>query len=354
MIDYGAAPEPDEIEVTVFGPGFGEAIAVHLGEGSWILIDSCIDPDTKSPASGAYLEQIGVHVDQVRIILATHWDDDHVRGISQLSVNHPNADFMISGVFDHDDAAGFLSAYSGASSSGLSRGTKELFSVLESREYVIPLQQRSLVFKEKISGHEVLVTALSPIPKTFARFLSSIAQHLPKINQPIKHVPQIRPNFGSVVLHIDVGDDSILLGADMEDDDTFGWTAMIADNWTSTLEKAAVYKVAHHGAKSGDCTGVWTTLLRKDPIACLTPFIFAKHRLPEDTDKARIKNNSSSAYISSGASQRPEMDSRQLKRLADICNNLSLVNPKFGAVRLRTKKGTSQWSAELFGAAQAL
>ena len=79
MIDYGVAPSPDEIEVTLFGPGYGEAIAVHLGEGTWLLVDSCIDPVSRAPASGTYLEQIGVSVNQVLAIVASHWHDDHVR-----------------------------------------------------------------------------------------------------------------------------------------------------------------------------------------------------------------------------------------------------------------------------------
>ena len=39
MINYGPGPASHEIEITVFGPGYGEAIAVHLGEQQWMLID---------------------------------------------------------------------------------------------------------------------------------------------------------------------------------------------------------------------------------------------------------------------------------------------------------------------------
>jgi len=67
MIDYGVPPAADEIEVTLFGPGYGEAIAVHLGEGVWLLVDSCVDPDSKAPASGTYLEGFGVDPSQVRL-----------------------------------------------------------------------------------------------------------------------------------------------------------------------------------------------------------------------------------------------------------------------------------------------
>lgn len=55
MIDYGAPPAHDELEVSVFGPGYGEAIVIHLGENEWILIDSCIEPESKEPAAIHYL-----------------------------------------------------------------------------------------------------------------------------------------------------------------------------------------------------------------------------------------------------------------------------------------------------------
>lgn len=43
-------PNSDQIELTLFGPGFGECIAVHFGEGRWIVVDSCIDKKTGNPA----------------------------------------------------------------------------------------------------------------------------------------------------------------------------------------------------------------------------------------------------------------------------------------------------------------
>src|SRR5947209_2078343 len=36
-------PGADELELTVFGGGFGESICVHVGGGSWVIVDSCID-----------------------------------------------------------------------------------------------------------------------------------------------------------------------------------------------------------------------------------------------------------------------------------------------------------------------
>lgn len=140
----------------------------------------------------------------------------------------------------------------------------------------------------------------------------------------------------------------------MEDHGTCGWSAVVADQWSSARRPASAFKVAHHGSKIGDCPNVWATLLESKPLACLTPFTKGRHRLPTDDDIRRVKENSSHAYISSGASRRPNMDSRQLKRLADICQGLSQVDAGFGAVRCRKKIGGSRWGTELFGAAQAL
>ncbi len=41
-------------------------------------------PPTKRPISEVYLTGLGVDPSQVRAIVASHWHDDHVAGISQL------------------------------------------------------------------------------------------------------------------------------------------------------------------------------------------------------------------------------------------------------------------------------
>ena len=354
MIDYGEPPATDEIEVTLFGPGYGEAIAIHLGEGAWILVDSCIDPESKYPASATYLKQIGVDVERVRAIVASHWHDDHVRGIAKLASVYPNADFIISAVFNNKEATAFLAGYSGDSSLGLARGAKELHAVLRAREKVSFALHRTTVLEATLNARQVRVTALSPMSGAFAQSLAHFAQYLPTKGRAINHAPEIRPNFEAIALHIDLGEDAVLLGSDLENHNAFGWSAVVADQWSGTRKPATAYKVAHHGSFSGHCPEVWSVLLTPTPVACVTPFTLGDLRLPTDADKERVKGATPLAFISSGASRRPDMDSRQLKRLADICKKLVRVDAGFGAVRLRRKLGAPAWSVELFGAAQAL
>ena len=77
-------PSAEQLEISVFGPGYGECIVVHLGHGDWLINDSCVD-STGEPVALYYLRRIGVRVeDQVKLIVASHWHDDHVRGLREI------------------------------------------------------------------------------------------------------------------------------------------------------------------------------------------------------------------------------------------------------------------------------
>ena len=351
MINYGNAPLADEIEITIFGPGFGEAIAVHVGGGNWLLVDSCIDPDAKLPASLAYLNKIGVLSNQVKIILASHWHDDHVRGISDLAKYYPDADFMLSAALNNKEAAAFVSAHNGTIAPSLSRGTNELYNAIKQRDKVIPVMQRSAVLELTTNGRNVRVAALSPVPEAFSQSIANFAQYLPQKTgeSPINHAPELKPNLEAVAIHIDFDGDAALLGSDLEEHHSCGWSAVVENEWCGAKKPGSAYKVAHHGSRTGEHSKIWASLLTPNPTVCMTPFNQGSVKLPTDEDKIRINNRSQSAYISSGATKRPNMDSAILKRLGDVCNNLVPVNSGFGAVRLRKVVGSCSWNTELFG-----
>ena len=74
-------PEPDEVEVSLFGPGFGECVLVHLGNNQWMVVDCCLELSSGRPAPIHYLEQLGCDIEQaVCLVVATHWHDDHMEG----------------------------------------------------------------------------------------------------------------------------------------------------------------------------------------------------------------------------------------------------------------------------------
>jgi len=357
-MQYTAGPAPDEPEVVVFGPGYGEAIAVHLGENQWLLVDSCRNPNTKVPASLEYLQQIGVDPTQVLAVVASHWHDDHVRGLSALLDACSNAELFISGVFNDREAMAFLAAYSGKHTSGLSRGTRELYdSVGRMGNAVIPATHRTLILQRQINGQPVLVAALSPTTEGQARTLEHFVSYVPSNDagmgdSPINHAPDLQPNMESVVVHIDLGEDAILLGSDLEHHGLAGWQGIVESKFGRALRQASIYKVAHHGSVTAEYQGIWDLMLRATPTSVLTPFINGSVKLPKDVDRLRVRAASGHSFISSGASRKALLDRDIEKRLNAMCANLTPVNNGFGAVRVRRQNG--QWTSTLFGDAMVL
>ena len=75
-----ALPRPYELEVSIFGPGVGECIVIHLGDGQWMIVDSCLDPSSKQSVSLQYLENLGVDIaTAVKVVLVTHWRSEERR-----------------------------------------------------------------------------------------------------------------------------------------------------------------------------------------------------------------------------------------------------------------------------------
>lgn len=353
MIDYGRAPLVDEIEVTLFGPGLGEAIAAHLGNGVWLLVDSCEATPGAGPESISYLRSIGAGPGQVRAIVATHWHDDHVGGMARIVKECSAATVFVSGALREREALSFLAVY-GNIDIAQTGGTKELAAVLRATRVKVASSQ-TYIIDEAINGRNVKVAALSPLPETSAIAAAHFGKYLISENSPInKAPPEPSPNAAAVVLHMDFGGEAVLLGADLEDNKRWGWTAMVSDPWVLQRPRATAYKVSHHGSQSGDSPHLWHTLLRPEPVACLTPFIRGRHLLPTEGDRARIRSHAGSAYISSNASRKPAMEYDQLKRLNDIASNVRRIHTGLGAVRLRKKIGADAWGVELFGAAARL
>lgn len=352
-MNYGVGPASDEPELMVFGPGYGEAIAVHLGEGGWLLVDSCLNSDKRMPASLEYLHAIGVSPEQVVGIVASHWHDDHVRGISTLVEQCPNAELFVSGVFNEKEALAFLSAYSGAPANGLNRGTSELYhSIEKTQQGVIPTIHRSVIV-ERRNGRQASVYALSPTTEGQRRALAHFAAFVPNVNAPINNAPpDQKPNSESVVVHIDFGDDAILLGSDLEHDGEAGWEGIVNSVFGRSRPKGGIYKVAHHGSITAEFQGIWSVLLVEKPISVLTPFVRGRVKLPTQDDSNRIRQYSQAAFISSNASRRSTLGREVEKRLKTLCNSVSSANNGFGAVRLR--RIGKAWECSTFGDAAQL
>lgn len=374
-------PGDNELEVSLFGPGYGEAIAVHIGKGQWFLVDSCEKSNPRKPASLDYLEKLGVDISNgVKMVVVTHWHDDHVRGISEIVRHCQSANVVISDAVHTEALQGMMAYYRLLSTSGNS-GVEELskiLGILEERRgkgvrFNAPERAKAnqILFKQQIDvdGEKVLaeIWALSPSAAEVNHASLSLADLIPTTGTREKRIASPKYNHTSVALWCHIGEHRMLFGADVEAraDPTTGWTSILDDS--RVLKKTSngtlvrlcpLFKVSHHGARSGHEQRVWEELLIEEPYAIMTPYNRGGTYLPDDADIARITRITSKAYITTLPSTKRTKYRHPVVRdfLRDFVEEIHNVEPGFGQIRLRCSIGgpANAWKVELFGAASKL
>jgi hypothetical protein len=357
-------PQADEIEVSIFGPGFGECIVVHLTDQTWVVIDSCLDAQTKEPAALVYFEKIGVDAAKhVRFVVSTHWHDDHIRGIGKVFGKCESAKFVCAHGLGSEEFRKIISLYSRLFSAG-GPGVDEMNQVISTlkkrrkpNDLVSPkfVSEGTIVYEQRVK--QILVKALSPSSAAclaaVARFAESL---LPKEDQRRSRVPLMKPNDLAVALTIKVADLAFLLGSDLEEDGRagLGWQA-VSDQFCETDNSHEGFKIAHHGSENGHHPDVWPKMMKQHAWAVLTPYLHGKKPLPSIQDVERICSLTPAAFITapsstSGYSHPSPLVRRQLREM-----NVSIVQEgaRQGHVRLRKRVGAADndWTVELFGAA---
>jgi beta-lactamase superfamily II metal-dependent hydrolase len=343
-------PQSDEFEVSVFGPGRGECILVHLGYNEWCMIDSCVGRGRSLPAAVEYLKELGqATLDGVLLVLATHWHDDHIGGIAASLREFTNAQFACSTALGQQQFLTLvqLQAKSLQGDSGVDE-FGEILKILQERKQqglsrakvapILAIQDRLLLRRNQGGrAFPAAITALSPSDGTVKMALSKIASLMPRPDQPQRRITNRPPNEASVVLLIEVGNRRALFGADLEHSGLAGegWLAIL--NSSQTTQPAQVFKVPHHGSPNADCSDVWQKLLDHDPIAILTPFTSGKG-LPQEEDLARLRSRTPNLYCTSEVRAKlPKRDDKVVEKKLKNRTRIA-VDGKLGQVRLR-------WSA---------
>lgn len=302
-------PKPDEFELVVLGPGVGESVVVHLGDGEWMIVDSCIDRRTRRPAALEYLDAIGVDAKTaVRHVIVTHWHDDHMRGAAEIFKVASAARFYCSVALRQREFVEMVSASRRAriESSGLDE-MRAIFDVLVTRA---PARARTTatgpewvganqcIFRREASpmlpGAEVVT--LSPSSSSVSQALNELASLAPTLGTPKRRPPALRANQLAVVVWLRVGNVCALLGSDLETDSDLrcGWSAIVGSD-ARPPQKAQLIKVPHHGSVNGHEARVWTEMLDCEPIAVVTPF--APQRLPRESDLKRLSALTRELYV---------------------------------------------------------
>lgn len=306
--------EADPIQLVFFGPGYGESILLNLGDDHWVVIDSCLN-EAHEPAPLGYLRGIGRDPKRcVKLVIATHWHDDHIKGLSRVLAECEEASFAIASAMTGRDFLAYLIAYERQPNTALDKGGTEFIKCLElvqssSRQRIWLGKDR--VVKSWDAGHfshgqDVELLALSPSDMAFHEFLDSMTAFFASIgpekhkNPPKARVGRSGRNDLSVAVLLTVGNFSILLGADVETvpDPNRGWMDIVAGRRGRT-PRPHLFKIAHHGSAGAHCDELWEDVLSEKPIAVVTPWRVGGNQLPTADDCKRIVDRSSAAYITS-------------------------------------------------------
>ena len=280
-------PRPDQIEICIFGPSYGECIVVHVGNGQWIVVDSC--SYDHEPACLAYFRAIGVDPSTaIQAVVATHWHDDHCKSFSQILSAAPSAHVWIGSVLTRREFLQFAArmgknkaAIAGDKLSEFRRTIEEIarrkqagllsFGFAHAQTQIFTLDA-----SRSGHGYPCQLIAMSPSHGDVLRFLDRLAADMPRTRRKTKiAVPSPTPNHVSMATLLSIGPTSILLGADLENSgtNTAGWEAVISSHASAPLgPKASVYKIPHHGSEDAHNVDVWTQLLDNQPLAALTPW----------------------------------------------------------------------------------
>lgn len=356
------APAWDEIEVSLFGPGYGECVLVHLGDNRWLIVDACMDRKNGQPLALNYLDQLGLDAtDAVKLIVASHWHDDHVKGLSRIVETCRQARFCLSEAMTSMEFLTLVNAYQYPVTE-IGNGCDELSKILRilQRRKPIPIPKSVLADMCLWSmplhdGTICKIHALSPSQAAnllAKRELGTLLQE----GSERRRLFVRSPNHVAVVLWIQIGNLRILLGADLEEttNSNTGWSVILSDS-TCINGRANLFKIPHHGSETGHCPAVWDELLSPRPIAVLTPF--NRSDLPREADRLRICSLTDKAYITT--TQQPKTQKRQKvvqDRIKAMTKRLTPLSYSMGHIRCRTKLGLQQpaWEVELLNDAKPL
>jgi hypothetical protein len=359
LIHPNDPPAADEVEVSVFGKGVGESLAVHLGAGEWLVADSFINDESGRPVVLDYLAAMGIPAEQaMKLVVVTHWHRDHTAGLAQIVKAVPSARVVFSLALRSDEFVSLLGADAANPDPDSSlQEMRRVMDLLQARRTAGRVQSASPVWAvantllHKNSLGEVF--SLSPSSAAVKLGLEEIGSLLPRAGTTKRRLVAQGPNETCVVLSIRVGDRVVVLGADLEagSDQTIGWKAIVASP-SPPHGRASCLKVPHHGSKGADEPSHWHKHLDPSPIAVVTPYRALRAPIPTEADIARLSERTPFLYCA--GSRRGRKTARRSSTVQKLtASKLHSIDGSVGHVRVRFLQGQSPVVA-CFGASEHL
>lgn len=321
MFVRSSPPSANTLEVSLFGTGIGESIALHAGDGEWVFVDCCRPNKQDEPLNLAYIRSLGVDpIVSVKAIVASHWHDDHVDGLSELIVKCPNARLVFSQALETDEFQNMVGCFVDPTisfdreKSGVREMGQSLLTLLRRKKEAPEIYQppeRTQADHRIFRKGDCEIVSLSPSPGSIQNATEEIAALWYALEKEARGGNGPRParagipcperNHNAVALWVKWGERRILLGADLEEEgqSLLGWQAVLSCRQFPD-SVAGVFKIPHHGSPNGNYEPTWQKIIDpNNPISILTAYSRGRTPRPAPEDLERIKRKSSELYYTS-------------------------------------------------------
>lgn len=372
IADFGI-PANDEIEITTIGGGInGESIVVHIGNGHWVIIDSCTFPkDKKTPLALKYLKEIGVTPkDSVLEVVCTHWHLDHINGLNNIVYECENARLFMPNVGNASDYIRLIlpETVDTETNSQILEIFDKSIEIIKGREKnnwpIYTTCNSQIAFTDFPDKTQVELLALSPshqLQDDFSRKLvdgtaESLTEDIKKriLNPNLCSIACIlrTPNFNAVIggdLEKQNADDSVC-AKDCNCPNRLGWCS-IYDTSTAYQYNQSFdnIKIPHHSSVTGYCPRLWDTNSQK-PIATST--LYSKGSKLPISLMMQIYLSRTEAYFLTGTHNVSKQGDKSDPM--DALTAEALISQEqvkdFGIVVTRRKLDADSWTVQGYGA----
>lgn len=303
-------PSPGELTIYLLGPGIGESVVAIMPDGRSVVMDVCSTIDGN--LTTALLDAVGVAT--IDLLVVSHPDLDHVKGLAELIVRRPREvwrypleasarDFVLdwarrAGKSDVAAALDALASY--ARTADADTFSVSLGDQMWPRDGTSAFRVHALAPTEydKERAARAWNRRLLQDPVALRTWLGEVVAGTRRIGDA--------PNVISLAICIEVGGHRILLGGDV-----LAGTASPKSGWKGVrrlLERhgrahlitdLCAVKVPHHGSKGAHDSSVWALHASgaRRPVAMIAPF--SSTPLPDVPTLLALRGGARSLLVSS-------------------------------------------------------
>jgi beta-lactamase superfamily II metal-dependent hydrolase len=357
-IPINKPPTEDELEISLFGPGVGECIVAHIGNGQWVIIDSCTDNLSKEPIALQYLRQLGIDLaESVCLIVISHWHDDHIKGMAKLVSHCTKARIAHPQALLQKEFLTLVTTFNNPESivDRGKNGVTEMANVIKEiskreaknkgyiQSMLVPAgADRCFINEKHPEIGKIEVWSLSPSDASYNMALQNFARLYQDItnDEYLKVIPSQTPNKNAVVLLVSVGNITALLGADLEDGKCpyTGWTAIL-NSTGRPKQKSQIFKIPHHGSATAYNRNVWTDMLIPNSTAILTTYSRGKTPIPTQEQINLLKSHTNNLYLTSLPKTKKHKRNHTVeKMMKEIVEDRQIISGTMGHIQIRASK----------------